>query len=218
MKKILFLLLFTQMMAYSQKIELRPEALVSFHNIAKVPAFGLRLEANTRLKGSHFIFSGFEYLHGEGNQGFQIGKDGFYSYRFDNEPTNHTSAWAYLYENPLNVKSAKLSLAAAKIGYQCSITHKKNQVELNLAAYGNYVGGFYVLEVLENVPNYNPDGDNIEFFVVQYFFNYFDIGPSVSARYIFHTKSKVDPVVGLDYNYGKQKGSWATVSIGLKLK
>lgn len=218
---IFFFLLITSLSTSGQRIELRPNALLSFYNIAKVPAAGLRLEALARVSGKHYIYTGFEIIHGEGNTGFKdIKNDGFYSYRFDDPAAGQVSSQAFLFKDAitLKVKSARLNQAALKVGYLYRMSLKKNVVELSGYAYGNYVAGFYVLDVLDNIVNYNPNGDNIELFVVHYFFNYLDIGPGITARYIFHTKKKAEPLVGLDYNYGTHGGSWACLSVGLRLK
>lgn len=202
----------------SQRFELRPNVLFSFHNIARVPAAGLRLEGLLSIKSNHFIYSGLEVLYGEGNPGFKnIQKNAFYSYRFDNKNTGHTSAGAYLYSKPLKVKSARLNQAAFKAGYLFRQKLKKNTMEVRGAIYGNYVSGTYVLKILDDVVSYNPNGDNIEYFVVPYFFNYLDIGPSMSLQYVFKTTKSVAPVIGIEYNYGSQHGSWVDLSLGIKL-
>ncbi len=218
---ILSFLLLNTLNIFGQRFELRPNALFSFYNIAKVPAAGLRLDALTRVHGKHYGYTSFEMIHGEGNGGLKyIKNDKLYSYRFDNPATGHVSAWAYLYEGAttLKVKSSRLNQVALKIGYLYRMPVKKNVVELSAYAYGNYVAGFYVLDVLDDIVNYNPNGDNIEIFVVHYFFNYMDIGPGLTARYVFHTKNNVEPLLGIEYNYGTQGGSWASLSLGLRLK
>jgi len=218
---ISFLLLISALNTFGQRFELRPNALFSFHNIAKVPAAGLKLEALAQVSGKHYVYTGFEMMHGEGNAGFKdIKNEGFYSYRFDDPATGHTSSQAFEFKDAitLKVKSARLNQAALKVGYLYRMPLKKNVLELSAYAYGNYVAGFYVVDVLENIVNYNPNGDNIELFVVHYFFNYLDIGPGITVRYVFHTKNKAEPVVGLDYNYGTHGGSWASLSVGLRLK
>jgi len=206
---------------FGQRFEFRPNALFSFYNIAKVPAIGLRLDGLAQLNGKHYAYSGFEMIYGEGNSGFKhIKRDKLYSYRFDNPSTGNVSAWAYLYKDAttLKVKSARLNQFALKIGYLYRMPVKKGVLELSAYCYGNYVAGFYVLDVLDDVVNYNPSGNNIDIFVVHYFFNYLDIGPGLTARYVFYTKKNVEPVLGIEYNYGSQGGTWASLSLGLRLK
>jgi hypothetical protein len=206
----------------AQRFELRPNLLYSFHNIAKVSAVGFRLEGITQVSGRHSAYTSIELLHGEGNQGFQnIKRDVFYSYRFDDPATGNSSSSAHLFRETklLKVKSSRLLQAALKIGYSVEIPLSKNSMEVGAVIYGNYVSGLYVVDILDNFPNYNPNGgDPIESFVVHYFFNYLDIGPGIAARYRFHTRKKVDPIIGLEYNYGIREGSWAALSLGLKLK
>lgn len=215
------LLFFYTLETFGQRFELRPNASFSFHNIAKVPAVGLKLDALVRLSGRHYAYIAFEMIHGEGNTGFKdIKNDGFYSYSFDDPATGQVSSLAYLFSDAtsLKVKAARLNLAAFKIGYLYRLPVEKNTIELSAYAYGNYVAGFYVLDVLDNIVNYNPNGVNIELFVVHYFFNYLDVGPGISGRYVFHTKKNIEPILGLDYNYGTRGGSWASLSLGLRLK
>ncbi len=217
----LFVLLCTAFHGFGQRFEMRPNALFSFHNIAKVPAAGLRLEGLIKVKGRHHVYSSIEFMHGEGNRGLgAIEKDALYSYRFDDPRNGQISAYTYLYQDGtlLNVKSARLSQAAFKLGYSYRLPFRKNTLELSAAAYGNYVTGFYIIGVFGDIPNYDPLLQPIDYFVSQYFFNYLDIGPGITARYILSTKRSVDPVFGIDYNYGTQKGSWASVSVGLLLK
>ena len=113
----LYCLLLNTLNIFGQRVELRPNAVWSFHNIAKVQAVGLKLDALVKISGKHYLYSGFELIHGEGNAGLKnIQSTGVYSYNFDDPSTGQTSAWAYLFKDAtlLKAKSARLHQAALK--------------------------------------------------------------------------------------------------------
>ena len=203
-----------------QKLEFRPNLLISPVNIAKIPAFGAQLECIYSIRDAHKISTGVELLYGEGNRNFKDIQEGLYSYRFDYpDVPGQVSAYTYLYPVVLKYKSSRLTQAAFHLRYKYSNKLGRHVMEFGAGAYLNYVSGFYVVDVVAGQPNYVYLGDPINFFVIHYFFNYLDIGPTISAHYIFQTKkSKIEPVFGIAFNYGTNGGSWLNTSIGFRIK
>lgn len=75
----------------------------------------------------------------------------------------------------------------------------------------------YVVTVLEGIPNVNASVKPYDFFVVLYFYNYFDVGPTASIQYLWNnSRLKIKPIIGLDYSYGTKKGSWANFNVGFR--